>query len=571
MMQRAARRAEDLAKDRLLEALRGMLAGPATRDKARLLAAFKAFTIYFYRRRKGQPFVWVEELHGRVAEALVDVYVGDTTFLIVNGPPRYGKTELLIAFLAWTKQRNPRCNDMHLSYAEPLAAMNSEAARETVKSREFQTLWPAIGVKLHQDSKQAWMTTQGGLLYAQNAGGAVTGFGAGSLHDLNEEGRFVYSGALHIDDPVKPDDVKSDAEREKINSRWDETIKSRRNSTRTPVILWMQRLHPKDFTGMFLEHPMFDWSEQPGSRCRLLKLKALIDEGLPTERALWPLKETVEQLRAERDAGPNAAHTFATQKQQEPRARGGNLIQGAWLPRWSVDGRPGTVKLPGLRRRIIFADTAQKTGQRNDYSVLLLVGEGVDDMLYALDLVRGKWGSPDLIRVAYRFWTRHVAGNRPHHAGQLYHMRVEDKVSGTGLIQTLSKADPNYRDEAAGIVGRRAIPVSGIERDKDKLVRCTDAQDPLFRGVFRIPAPDPTRLNGLGKPLWHWPSTHPEDSPTTVGDLVDELEGFTSDDTHAYDDMADCVFDAVAECHTSPGGFIIPAAALARARLEGRR
>lgn len=567
MMQRQQRRAEDLAKDRVLEALRAMLAGPRSAERVALVAAFKAFTVYFFRRRKGVQFLWVDELHGRVAEALIDVYVGATTFLIVNGPPRYGKTELLIAFMAWTKQRNPRCNDMHLSYSEPLAAGNSEGVREIVKSAEFQILWPHIGVKPHQDSKQAWMTAQGGLLYAQNAGGAVTGFGAGVMDDSDPAtGAFVYSGALHIDDPIKPDDAKSEVERKKINDRWDETIKSRRNSQRTPVVLWMQRLAPDDFTGMFLAHPMFQWSEAPGSRCRLLRLQALIDEGLPTERALFPFKETAEQLRAERDSGPNAAHIFATQKQQAPRTRGGNLIKGVWLPRWSLDGRQGTVRLPQLRRRIIFADTAQKTGERNDYTVFHLVGEGVDDNAYSLDLVRGKWGSPDLIRVAYRFWVKHLAGNRPHHGGQLYQMRVEDKSSGTGLVQSLQRPDPNYRDKAAGIVGRKAIPVSGIERSKDKFTRCTDSQDLLFQGRLRVPAPDPETG------LWLWPSSHPVDSPTTVGDLVEELEAFTADDTHAHDDQADTVWDVCAECLIKPGGFIIPAGVLDRARQPaGRR
>jgi predicted phage terminase large subunit-like protein len=74
-------------------------------------------------------------------------------------------------------------------------------------------------------------------------------------------------------------------------------------------------------------------------------------------------------------------------------------------------------------------DTAQKTGERNDYSVFECWGLGDDGRAYLIDLIRGKWEAPELERQAIAFWSKHSARK----------MKVEDKSSGTGLIQSIKK------------------------------------------------------------------------------------------------------------------------------------
>jgi predicted phage terminase large subunit-like protein len=72
-------------------------------------------------------------------------------------------------------------------------------------------------------------------------------------------------------------------------------------------------------------------------------------------------------------------------------------------------------------------------------------------------MVRGKWEAPELETMARAFWKKHLA--QPYH-GPLRAFKVEDKVSGTGLIQKLK---------------REGIPIIPIQRNIDKVTRAFDA------------------------------------------------------------------------------------------------
>jgi predicted phage terminase large subunit-like protein len=74
-----------------------------------------------------------------------------------------------------------------------------------------------------------------------------------------------------------------------------------------------------------------------------------------------------------------------------------------------------------------------------------------------LDMVRGKWEAPELETMAKAFWAKHHAVQN---AGPLRAFKVEDKVSGTGLIQKLK---------------REGIPIIPMERNIDKVTRAMDA------------------------------------------------------------------------------------------------
>ena len=250
---------------------------------------FRFFVRYFFRHRRGCKFVFREH-HEQICDLLMQVHRGEVQNGIINCPPRYSKTELVIVlFSAWCMVRNPLCEFIHLSYSDPLVMENSDGIKAIIKSAEFRQLWPNIQIRDNKDSKKAWGTAQGGSFYATAAGGSVTGFGAGRMDEADNDA-FTFSGCLLIDDPLKPDDAHSDAKREAVNRRWDETIKNRRNSPRTPTIVIMQRIHPHDFCGMLLDDTEHEWTQ--------LKLAALIDEGDPTERALWPEKHSVDDLKA---------------------------------------------------------------------------------------------------------------------------------------------------------------------------------------------------------------------------------------------------------------------------------
>lgn len=281
------------------------------------LSGLLNFTRYFFKARTGRGFV-VNDHHKIICSALDDVFRGKTTKLIINIAPRYGKTELAVKnFIAMGLAINPAAKFLHLSYSDDLAHDNSEEIRDIVKSAAYNDIFPYVEVKKNTDSKKKWSTTEGGGVYATATGGQVTGFGAGAVDeesdgtelagelDSIEGGKFA--GAVVIDDPIKPEDALSELRRNRVNSRFETTIRNRVNSRHTPIIIIMQRLHEDDLCGYLQRVEPGEW--------RVLSLPCIIDNADGTQCALWPFKHTLQELYALRDVD---AWTFGTQYMQHP-------------------------------------------------------------------------------------------------------------------------------------------------------------------------------------------------------------------------------------------------------------
>ena len=205
------------------------------------------FTRYFFKQRFSSKML-VSAHHHLIQQALDKTLNGEYSRLIINIPPGYTKTEqAVISYMARGLAINSQSRFLHLSYSAQLALLNSSTAREMVKSQAYQAMWP-VKTKDDTDSKSLWWTTENGGVYATSAGGQVTGFRAGHMHHTPE----VFTGALLIDDPVKPDDAKSDVKREEINERFNETIASRLAVESVPIVVIMQRIHHNDMSGYLL-------------------------------------------------------------------------------------------------------------------------------------------------------------------------------------------------------------------------------------------------------------------------------------------------------------------------------
>lgn len=471
------------------------------------------FTRYFFERREGLNFRlnWHHEV---IADAIQRVLDGEIQNLVINVAPGASKTELVVInLIARGLALNPRARFLHISYSDELALLNSQKARELVQSDEYQELWP---LTLRDDSKSVkrWNVeidgkTAGGV-YAVALGGQITGFRAGHM----EEG---FQGAILLDDPLKVDDSYSKPARTKANRRLVSTVKSRRANPQTPIIVIMQRLAVDDCTGFikagnlpgkwhYVEIPALVDPEYV--RHRVPDYAAHIDTSVTDAKgrfSYWPYKEPLDELLEMERGGKNregeviGRRVFSSQYQQRPVEEGGNLIHGDWFGRYTV--------LPRIRARKIYADTAQKTSERNDYTVFQCWGLGEDGRIYLIDQIRGRWEAPELERRAVDFWNKHKVYDHRVNV-PLSVMAVEDKSSGTGLIQ--------------GIRKKGRIPILGIPRHKDKTVRVKGAAPSIAAGLVMIP-----------------------EEAEFVSDFVTECEAFTEDDTHAFDDQVDPLCDAI--------------------------
>lgn len=456
-----------------------------------LLGSHLAFTRKFFVEKEGQPFS-VAPFHPVICDTLDQVFAGKIKRLIINIPPGYGKTELaVINFIARGFAINPRSRFIHASYAEPLALDNSTKVKDVINLDGYQAHWP-VKMRLDQNAKGLWRTTAGGHLRAAAAGQPITGFRAGILAEPG------FTGAMVIDDPLKPDDASSDTTRKFINARWESTFKSRLAHEDVPVIVIMQRLHVDDFVAHLLENSGEHW--------HLLKLPVLVDgqgeapagdvtlipHGLP-DGPLWEQKHSLEQIKILQ----GAPHVYAGQYAQEPTVDGGNLFKPGLFPRYE--------EIPNLAWRAIYVDTAQKTKERNDYTVFEHWGAGRDGKAYLLEVIRNRFEAPELEETARLMWER-CKGMDPKRYGHLRKMVIEDKVSGTGLIQSLN---------------RKAIPVVALQRDKDKYTRALDVVPASAAGLVVVPQSAP------------WLKT-----------FESELAAFPDG---SFDDQVDPFIDAVAE------------------------
>lgn len=224
-------------------------------------------------------------------------------------------TELVVKnFISYGLAVNPSAKFLHLSYSDDLANDNSEEVRDIVKSEEYKRVFPYVDIKKTSDAKKKWYTTEGGGMYATASGGQVTGFGAGAVDDENDLSKELeefkpsskFAGALIIDDPVKPEDAISDTPREKVNQRFETTIRNRVNSRNTPIIIIMQRLHEHDLCGYLMETEPGEWT--------VLSLPAIIYEN-GKEKALWEFKHTIEELHRMQRVN---SYVFETQYMQNP-------------------------------------------------------------------------------------------------------------------------------------------------------------------------------------------------------------------------------------------------------------
>ncbi len=481
------------------------------------------FTRYFFKQRQALKFI-VNWHHQVIADAIQDVLDGTCENLIINVAPGASKTELVVInLIARGLALNPRCRFLYLSGSQELVSTYSASTRDLVTSDEYQAFWP---IKIADDakSKKRWNTEidgqPAGGVYATSFGGQITGFRAGHMAP-------GFQGAIIIDDPLKPEDAYSPTKTAQANRTLITTIKSRRANPKTPIVMIMQRVGENDPAGFIMKG-------NTGLKWRVVKIPAVVDETYlaalkPKYRALipkpeeretidgrfsyWPYKEPLKELLSmEKGEGTDASgsrisrHVFSAQYQQQPVALGGNVIHGQFFTRYRV--------LPKIKWRIIFADTAQKTKEHNDYSVFEEWGYGDDGRIYLLDMIRGKWEAPELQKRAVAFWSTAKARD-PDKFGILRKMKPEDKSSGTGLIQTLKM--PPYN-----------IPIEGIERDRDRYTRVMDALPYIEVGAVCIP----------------------EDAPFTK-DFVAECEAFTADDSHDFDDQIDPMVDAVMDMLSS--------------------
>lgn len=412
-------------------------------DRAWTLEGTLNFTRYFFKHLNKRRFI-VGNHHKTVCQALDDVLQGKTTKLIINIAPRYGKTELAVKnFIAMGLAINPRANFIHLSYSGTLAMENSMAIKDIVKSEEYQRLFKAR-ISYGNDTKNKWKTEQGGGLYATSTLGQITGFGAGLVEqddgsddddmpttiddetaETTTDGELaeaieeieptsnMFGGAIVIDDPIKPEDALSDVIRERVNRRFETTIRNRVNSRKTPIIIIMQRLHENDLCGYLQNIEPDDW--------KVVSLPCVYEDEEGETHPLWEFKHTLLELEKIRLAN---AFVYETQYMQNPKP-----LEGLMYTRFNTYATmPIEAHLSVKKAYIDTADTG------SDYLCAIFYDE-FDSGCYVTDVIYTQkpmeYTEPETARAIERNGTTECAVES-NNGGRGFRRNVEKNVRQLG-------------------------------------------------------------------------------------------------------------------------------------------
>jgi predicted phage terminase large subunit-like protein len=282
-----------------------------------------------------------------------------------------------------------------------------------------------------------------------------------------------------IDDPIKnAKEALSETVKDAVWNWYISTFLTRLSKNSGQIIM-ATRWAVDDLSGRILES---------NKKAKLLSFPAISPDGEALVHELHPIEKLLETK------GTMSEHFWSAMYQQEPVIQGGNLFKSYWWQYYR--------QLPIITSRTIYADTAQKTKEANDYSVFQCWGRGLDGGAYLIDMVRGKWEAPELIQTARAFWAKHRAVSGQ---GILRAFKIEDKSSGTGLIQQL-----------------KGIPVIPIPRTIDKIPRAHGVTPFCEAGLVHFPEDAPW-LSDLLTELAQFPKSKHDDQVDPLMDAVTDL------------------------------------------------
>lgn len=384
----------------------------------------------------------LKQLHREVCDTLQQAVLGQLqkSFVIINIPPRVGKTKIMEALVTWQLAYFPDSQIIYTCYSNELSTTSVRYIQGVLASSWYIELFQTRLGSIRQADH--FTTTEGGKVYGDGVGGSLTGLGAGLKRQAG--------GFIVIDDPAKPDEALSRVEGEKLRFWFENTLKSRRNSSQwTPIFVVAQRLATDDLCGFLLEN----YPEE----CHHIKFPALVNG-----KSQIPETVSTKDLLDTQRVNPFA---FAAQYLQDPIVLGGCLIKLGDFIYHEPSDLPSRMEL-----KVITVDTAMKAKEANDHTVLQVWGRK-NKTAYLIDQMRGKWQPGQMIANAATLWRKH---NKP--SDPLAYMAIEEAAAGTTLMLELRKL---------------GIPTRGIIRLKDKVSRVKDILGYQAAHMVSLPKKEP--------------------------------------------------------------------------------
>lgn len=198
---------------------------------------------------------------------LQDFYESDDEVLIINLPPRHGKSRTAQLLVEWILGKNQQEKIMTGSYNETLSTVFSKNVRNSIQEVKvdlykpvFSDVFPGVRIKKGDAAMNLWSLEGGYNNYlATSPTGTATGFGC---------------TLLIIDDLIKNSEEAYNADVLEKHWNWFTNTMLSRLEESGKIIIIMTRWATGDLAGKALEH----FREQ-GAKLRHISMKALQDDG----------------------------------------------------------------------------------------------------------------------------------------------------------------------------------------------------------------------------------------------------------------------------------------------------
>lgn len=320
--------------------------------------------LFFYCRLKAPDFYradrkYQEVLCGELQDFLTDV---NHDVLVINAPPRHGKSRSAQLAVEWVLGRNHDIKIMTGSYNELLATQFSKGVRNSIQEEKadkskvvYSDIFPNTRIKRGDGAMNLWSLEDGFNNYlATSPKGTATGFGA----DL-----------IIIDDLIKSAYEANNAITLDEHWSWFTNTMLSRLECGGKIIIIMTRWHSKDLAGRVMEE-----LPQSGYSVKNLSFKALQDDG----HMLCP--DVLSKAEFDKKIKTMGQDIASANYQQEPIDIKGRLYSSfktyAELPR---DDKGNLL----FSRIGLYCDTAD-TG--DDYLCAIVYGE-IGKEAYILDVL----------------------------------------------------------------------------------------------------------------------------------------------------------------------------------------
>jgi len=369
-------------------------------------------------------------------------------------PPGSTKSSLISqAWICWLWLLDPSIKIMNVSYASDASIKNSFAAKQIIKSEDFQGLFGPVFKQMHgkpleliRDLTDDWENNFGGKFYATSVTGQATAF---------------HFHVIVFDDAQNADIANSDSKRVASNRMHDFTFPTRKvNKEITPIIYVMQRFNSDDTIGHVMKK-----KEPYYYLCLPAELSDAVSppemKEYYTDGLLDPVRLNRAVLnKAKSDLGSFA---YAGQYNQAPYPEAGGHIKKEWFV--YLDSAPTDVAYD------LWVDGAYTDKKDNDPTGFMVAGFDVKNNRLIVKYYAGEWLEiPDVLKK--------INGIMPNECDAGSMIYIEPKASGYSFIQMIQRETLYNVTRITG----RLVQDGKMARVKYAAPKCESSRVCLVRG-----------------------------------------------------------------------------------------